>query len=464
MADNDKKSGAQSELGNLFVDIGSSGLGTLVKGLNTLNASFLLTKKGAENFIKPIVNMSKNASQGVVGLDKISSVMGLTVDELQRLQVWTKLNNVSFGDFIGQLQSAQQKIMDVRTGMIAAPAGLSRLGLNMFDFDAHDPIGFLNQVMNKVSQLDSVTAASALRWLGLSEDLLYTWQQSNQVFDERLLLNEEELNALRNQQTAWNTLGITVEKAFAKWISEQGWLNTGLQETANNTDLIYKGINILGTGIKNLGISFKWLYDNFIKPVWNTTVKLFELIGKINHLSGGRAAGLLGGPTGWLWMGQGIFKNTKDRKDFNDQIRNMTADQKKKYDESRKKQLEFEKSLNQKIKQEEKSKPQLQYSYNPTTPNGYSSKEQTGNNNFGARGSQLISPTPIDDFSAPAAVNNSLNPLPQHLQNNNVSNNISFQINQTITGDNAEQIATASANAIDNASMNILQAQNQWAV
>jgi hypothetical protein len=46
----DKNSAAQSKLGELFVDIGSSGLGTLVKGLNTLSTSFLVTKKIRNKF------------------------------------------------------------------------------------------------------------------------------------------------------------------------------------------------------------------------------------------------------------------------------------------------------------------------------------------------------------------------------------------------------------------------------
>ena len=46
MADN--KSGASHELGNLFVDIGSSGLGSLLKGLNSLSATFMLTKNAAQ--------------------------------------------------------------------------------------------------------------------------------------------------------------------------------------------------------------------------------------------------------------------------------------------------------------------------------------------------------------------------------------------------------------------------------
>ena len=105
MADN--KSGASHELGNLFVDIGSSGLGTLLKGLNSLSATFMLTKNAAQQFTKPIMDMSKNAGQGLVGLQKINAVTGLTIEQLQELQLWAKANSVDFGNYISQISNFQ---------------------------------------------------------------------------------------------------------------------------------------------------------------------------------------------------------------------------------------------------------------------------------------------------------------------------------------------------------------------
>ena len=57
----DKKCGAKSEVGQLFLDFGATGLGKLVKGLNSLSASFLLAKNGAEQALKPIISMPQNA-------------------------------------------------------------------------------------------------------------------------------------------------------------------------------------------------------------------------------------------------------------------------------------------------------------------------------------------------------------------------------------------------------------------
>jgi hypothetical protein len=456
----DKNSAAQSKLGELFVDIGSSGLGTLVKGLNTLSTSFLVTKNAATQFTKPIINMSKTATQGVIGLDKISSVMGLTVDELQRLQVWTKLNNVSFGDFIGQLQNAQQKIMDVRTGMAEAPAGLSRLGLTAFDFDPHDPLGFLNTIMEKISTLDNVTAASALRWLGLSEDLIYTWQQGNQVFDERLLLDDRELENLRKQQSAWNTLGVSLQAAFSKWIANQDKATNKLINLTDNTSGLVDVVNedlapALGIVAETLITLTIW-GAKFVKVMSSGLKWVGEKVGdfwgtlQYNLFGGGNIDSL--NSKDWAELSKNPEKMQKYLAARN-KLYETQAQIEKQYQDNRQK-------YSKPTKNKTSIKPRLQY--NPTQENSHNAS--VGNNNFGVMGSQLLSPTPIDDFSAPAAVNSQLPALPPHLQNNNVNNNISFQINQTITGDNAEQIAAASAEAIDEASLNILQAQNQWSV
>lgn len=451
----DNKSAAQSKLGELFVDIGSSGLGTLLKGLNSLSASFLLTKNAASQFIKPIFDISQQASKSVVTLDKIRSVTGLTVDELQRLEAWTGLNNIDFHTFIGQIQNAQQKIMDVRTGMLEAPAGLSRLGLTAFEFDAHDPLGFLNTVMNKVKQVDEVTGSALLRWLGLSEDLLYSWDQGNQKFDERLFLNEQELENLREQQAAWNTLKVTVTKAFSKWISQQTDVNKGLTGLADNTGEVTKMVDILGQAFKNVVKSIIWACDK--------AYKLYRIIEKIFVAKAAVDASI---------DFNGDFLTPKERAELKkdpERLKKYNALMKK-YQDSQKKVMDDAWQEGDRQQTEQRAKyataskkaPVLQYTPNKT--GGYSTPSGAANNGFGVQGS-LLSPTPIDDYSMPAAVNGNITtPLPATANTNNVSNNISFQINQNITGDNAEQIAQASADAIDNASLNILQAQNQWAV
>ena len=192
MADNDKKSGASHELGNLFVDIGSSGLGSLLKGLNSLSATFLLSKNAAQQFTKPIVDLSKNAGKGIVGLEKINAVTGLTISQLQELQMWSKQNNVDFGSYISQIGNFQQNLLDIAMGKGGNIKGFSLLGLDPRQMDYKKPLEALQTIKKRVQQLDEATGALALKELGLSSDLLYAWKREENQINKKLILNAQE--------------------------------------------------------------------------------------------------------------------------------------------------------------------------------------------------------------------------------------------------------------------------------
>ena len=99
---------------------------------------------------------------------------------------------------------------------------------------------------------------------------------------ERLFLNKEQLENLKQQQDAWNTLGVTIKLAFRKWISDQSIANDGLKSLATNTDQVTELVNVLGTAFNNLVTSAKWAYKwlkkiwNFISDLWNKFLSLFE--------------------------------------------------------------------------------------------------------------------------------------------------------------------------------------------
>lgn len=220
-------------IGELFVEFGAKGLGSLIKGMNTVSASFLLTKNAAQQAIKPIVDMSQKAAGTVTAWDKLSTVMGMSLKELQDIEIFTRLNNIDFSSYIGQLQTVQQKLMDIRTGQSTDVQGLTLLGLTAYDFDPRKPLEFMDKVKQRVLGLDAVTAASALRWLGLSEDLLYAWKQENNAFNDRLKLNDKELEKLKEQQAGWNVLKTTWWAAQNKFMANQSVINNLLEKTTS---------------------------------------------------------------------------------------------------------------------------------------------------------------------------------------------------------------------------------------
>lgn len=231
MADsNQKPSAAKNELGELYVEFGSKGLNVLTKGLGSLSTGFNLAVAGAKKAADEIIKMSENAGKNVTGLDKISTVTGMTVDQLQKLKAWAQVNNVEFDKFIGQIETLQQAVINARMGGKEAQ-GLAKLGLSTRDLDFNEPIKALDTIRQKIQQLQPVEATWALTQLGLSQDMLYAFQQGNESIDQRLLLTDQELGLAREQQQEWNKLKATWDAAQQKFITNQGWVNNAIEKT-----------------------------------------------------------------------------------------------------------------------------------------------------------------------------------------------------------------------------------------
>lgn len=270
MAEEQQSGAAQNTLGQLFVQLGFKGLPNMMKGLNGLSVQFLLTKNAAQQAIKPILNMSQNAANSVTGWEKLHAVTGIAVKDIQDLSRFAKLNNIEFSSFFGQIQNVQQKLVQMRlTGRTEGLEGFTLLGLNPRNFDYKKPMEMLEAIKKRVQQVDEATGAGALRLLGLNEQLLYVWKQQNTNYDERLNLNNEEINNLKEQQSAWNSLKVTWEAAQQKFISNQSWINWLLENTA--------GL-ILGT-TKSAEEQFI-AFDNFIDGLVDGTRKNLAKLGK----------------------------------------------------------------------------------------------------------------------------------------------------------------------------------------
>ena len=229
---NESSSAAQNKMGELYVDFGTKGAGGLLKSLNGIKAQFLLTKTAAEQAIKPLVGMSKGAAGGVTELNKLNAVTGLSIKQLQDLKIWSELNNISFGELAGQIQNMQRNLLDIRLGR-GDVSGYQLLGLDPSSLDYRKPMEAFSKIRERVQQVDAATGALALRQLGFSEDLLYAFKQSNNQFDQRLKLNNKEIDSLNKQQRAWNTLSTTWNQAQSKFIANQGWIVNLLEKTTN---------------------------------------------------------------------------------------------------------------------------------------------------------------------------------------------------------------------------------------
>lgn len=268
MAESEQSKG----LGELFVEFGQKGGSGLMKSLNGISAQFLLTKNTAQQAVNLVKDFSKNALNTTVSMDKFSSVTGISAENLQKWNVWLKLNNYSTEQFLGNLKSLQENMLDVQMGR-GNLKGWTLLGLDPHNFDFKKPDEALAAILKRLQQVNEATGALALREMGLSQDLLYLAKQANNQFDERLLLTDKELENLRKQQAGWNALGATWQAAQNKFIANQQWINNLLEIT--NKLLSYPWQNkeekqYTKTKAKNFTINANnslqsWIWkDNFI--------------------------------------------------------------------------------------------------------------------------------------------------------------------------------------------------------
>lgn len=269
MADDNKQGGAQSKLGELFIDIGSSGLGTLVKGLNSVSASFLLTKNAATQALKPIISMSQKGGNTVTTLDKLSSVTGLTLEQLQRLQIQATLSNTSFEELTGQIQVFQKTLQDILLKGKGNNEGFAWLGLSPRDFDPSKPLEALDKISQRVMQLRPEVAAYALDELGISRDLIYYWQQGTKEVDQRAILEKDELKTLRKQQDAWNNLKMTSGQMTNKLMANLPVISDIINQISNTLmNLVPFITNTLIPAIQQITDNIKNTYENIAEKIF----------------------------------------------------------------------------------------------------------------------------------------------------------------------------------------------------
>lgn len=446
----ENKSAAQSKLGELFVDIGSSGLGGLLKNLNSLSASFLLTKNAAQQFTKPIIDMSKNAGRGIVGLERINAITGMTIKQLQALKMWSAENSVDFDSYVNQIAAFQQNLLDIQMGKGGNIKGFSLLGIDPRSLDPKKPLEALDVIKRKVLQLDEATGTLALRELGLDSQFQFIWRRKESQLNKNLLLNKEEAENLSEQNTLWNRLGVTLDSILSKWISQQTWINTLLKESIN--------------------------YLNQEHPVLDSISNIFKQMAKW----------VLFIAKGWHAIIDGVikFKNfTANPLNPNDQ-KNMTPEQQKKYNELEE-QRKYE-GMTEGEKTRAKiidSGKKILTTAAENNPNVLIAKALIGavkkanemaNKNYDQTINKLSKPAASgtinevissDLTEIPASLRNGnnsasaydLTALPETARTVNVTNNLT--VNQDISGTNSLEIAARSLDKIED-SYNSLQREN----
>lgn len=219
------KGQAQNQLGQLFVDIGLGGVGQTLKGLNSISASFLLTKNAAQQAIKPFVEIGKEALSSSVQIGKMNAMFGFTMQEYQKLVRHFKDHSVS-ESLIGDLTKMSDQLTKFHKDhintfsqeQIWAATQLGIEDITKYTGSMEDVLELTSKLQAGVKRLDTNTARMRLSQLGYSPEWLWAFKQQDFDVRDAMTLSNSEVQAgidLQNEiNKTINDIHVILQKAL----------------------------------------------------------------------------------------------------------------------------------------------------------------------------------------------------------------------------------------------------------
>ena len=305
---------AQNKLGELFVDLGVGGVGKTLKALNTVSATFLLTKNTAQQLIKPIVEMGKQSLNSAVEIGKLSASFGTTLLEAQKFAYYLKENSLSEG-LLSDMQNMQNKFTRIMAGFEGVDGqmamSMNMLGLDWQNYDgsAASMMQYVKDVQNAVKGMDANTARMHLQNLGLgNNDWLYAFESGEFKLNDALKIDDETIRKQQEAAKQFNKLGIEIDQAkqkITKAILDKGGekvLNNIVDAAEKSNTLGEFASNVAGKAATEAYKNAKEKADRYTKINLQGGRKLLKSKGytdeQINDYIEGKPVKLKGKPTG----------------------------------------------------------------------------------------------------------------------------------------------------------------------
>lgn len=230
---------ATNQLGQLFVDIGIGGVGKALKSLNSISATFLLTKEAAKQAVKPFVQMTNMAKDSSVYYGKMNATMGVSLTTIQQLS--TYLNKFNLSDaLIGDLGATMDMLNKVNMGLEGVDAsfvtGLQLIGLNWQkyrDGTFEDMLNLVEDVQQRLDGMDVGKARTILNMLKLPTELLYGFERGDFNLRDALLVSPKEIENLQQLNEQWNQFKKNFQQLGTRIMGNVVPIGTGVVEQGN---------------------------------------------------------------------------------------------------------------------------------------------------------------------------------------------------------------------------------------
>lgn len=224
-------------IGELFIEFGTKGLPSLLKGLNTVSASFLLTKNAAEQLTKPIKEVFKSAGNEAVGIGKMSALLGASVKDVQKITNYFKGKNVDPSSALSGIAKLQSAIYDIQNGRGGLDKnmqrGLDLLGINIWNYnqELESTLQLVEDIQTATKNFHPVDRQAHLRDIGIPE-FGYLFERGEFNKSDVLTLSDKDIEKLQDAADATVELDTTTKKFIDKLTSKVSPLPTQLNKDA----------------------------------------------------------------------------------------------------------------------------------------------------------------------------------------------------------------------------------------
>ena len=217
MAEGSGENKKSTGIGELFVEFGVKGFGSMLKSLNAVSASFLLVKNAGQQFAQMLTKPIKESGNAAVEIGKMSSALGITMKEAMKLQLYFKQHNLSEG-LLGDLTSISDMLTKVQLG-IGGISGefayaMHRMGLDWTKYDGtmESMIRLTNDVKKATAGMDANTRRVMMKAVGLQPEWSYAFERGDFNLADYKTISDEQVENLIKSQEAMNKMTAEVDQ------------------------------------------------------------------------------------------------------------------------------------------------------------------------------------------------------------------------------------------------------------
>lgn len=226
------------KLGELFVDLGVNS-GNALNSLTNFSLKFLAIKNAASQFADSIDGLFGDTARYGQQLIKNNFITGQSIGWMQKMKFRAEQVGASFEDVIGVLKNLQKANADILMGKGDGSAfQILQIDMNRL----RQPAELLDEIMSKLMRLEPAFRQALASELGISEQVLFMYQQKTLEMNKQLLLTQEEADALNSLNKEW----LHLQQAIGAWWDKK---IAGMADHFRGVIALVK----LGLGITNEG-------------------------------------------------------------------------------------------------------------------------------------------------------------------------------------------------------------------